>query len=128
MKDNLTLIMMIVIVGAVGGYIYWQQQELNKARMYKNDTIVREIETLVRKRETMIKEIDSLTAELESENLLNERLKREVAIYKKQSDDYYQQWKQYKMPDESDTSIANLLALLRSIASASDTSASPVDP
>ena len=121
MKDNLQLVIIIVAIAGTIGYIWWQQQQLNEARRYRNEKIASEIAEIVKQREAIDREIDSLTIVLEEQELINAQLAQQVRQYKRSSDSYYERWQQYQNLSESDTSTIALLNLLRAIASSDTT-------
>lgn len=116
LKDNLTILIVLLIIGGTGFYIYNQEREITRLQEMRIGDVKNEITILDDERKAQeeknsadAKEIERLQAALKEAN-------RQTRYYKGISDDLYSRWESERL-DPNDTSLIAIIDMLRGYSS-----------
>lgn len=112
LRDKLTLIVGIVLVGGLAFYIYTLNSQLTDLKEYNVSKIMNHIEFLSIERDSLLSKVEDSKREVEKANKETEKLLSELKKERSNYNKYYERWNKLRL-NPNDSSLDGAIERLR---------------
>lgn len=112
LRDKLTLIVSIVLVGGLAFYIYTLNSQLTDLKEYNVSKIMNQIEFLSIERDSLLSKVEDSKREVEKANKETEELLSKLSKERSNYNKYYERWNKLRL-NPNDSSLDGAIERLR---------------